>query len=109
MTTTRDDDQKPGLPPVPPAPVPRGAQLDLFAPGGGAGPEPRRYLATWILDSGSRCGQCGCREIFVQRQPYLEQGQRREHVGAYCAGCGRWIRWINTAERARLAAHGGDV
>ena len=87
--------------------LPRGVQLDLFAPAGGRG--VRTYLATWILDRGSRCGQCGYREIFVQRQPYIQQGKPLAHVGAYCAGCGRHAKWINKKEKARVRARGGDV
>lgn len=102
--STHDDDDVTGLsvpPGVPPPVPPRGAQLDLFAPAGGSG--VRTYLATLILNSGSRCGQCGSREIYVRRV--------EPHVGAYCAGpgCGRWIRWINAAERARVRERGGDV
>ena len=109
----RDDDMTglPGLPPEPAPVVPRGAQMDLFAPGG-AGTECRRYLATWILNSGSHCGQCGSREIFVQRQPYIAKGRPRAHIGAWCAGdgCGgRHIKWLDKAEKKRWVAHGGVV
>ena len=97
--STHDDDV-PGLPP--------GVQLDLFVPGG-AGPESTRYMATWILDRGSHCGQCGSREIFVQRQPYIQQGKPLAHVGAYCAGCGRHVKWIGASEKARVLERGGDV
>ena len=86
--STHDDDV-PGLP--------RGVQLDLFAPGG----TTPTYLATWILDRGSRCGQCGSKAIYMQRV--------EPHLGAYCAGCGRGVRWLGKTERARLAARGGDV
>ncbi|MBW8075271.1 MULTISPECIES: hypothetical protein [Metallibacterium] len=79
--------------------APVGYQLDLFVPAGA-----RTYLATLVLDSGAHCRECGSREIYVQRQPYQAKGKSCAHVGAYCAGCGRWIRWINAAERARALA-----
>ena len=104
MSTTTHDDDGTGLPAVPP-----GVQLDLFAPGG-AGPAARRYLATWIFDQGSHCGQCGSREIYVQRAPYFEKGKPRAHIGAWCAGCGcgRHVKWLDKAEKARWAALGGE-
>lgn len=82
---------------------PYGAQLDLFAP---AGRGVRVYLATLVLDSGAHCRECGSRQVYIQQQPYNEKGKPRAHVhvGAYCAGCGRWIKWINASERARIDA-----
>ena len=79
-----------------------GVQLDLFVP---AGRSERTYLATFVLDAGGRCRECGSAEIYTQRQPYRAAGAARRHVGAYCAGCGRWLRWLNAGEQAR--AQGG--
>jgi|GEM_PF-5405526 len=84
------------------APAPVGYQLDLFVSaerGSGA----RTYLASLILDSGAHCAQCRCREIYTRRVG--------AHTGAYCAGagCGRWVKWLNPQEKARLAAQGGAV
>jgi len=84
-----------------------GMQLDLFAPAGRAG--TRTYLATAVLDRGTGCGECGSAEIYTQRQPYKAATAAHRHVGAYCAGCGRWIRWINAGEQARIGAQGGDA
>lgn len=74
----------------------RGVQLDLFD-----GAATRTYLATLVLDRGSHCGECGSAEIYTRRLD--------PRTGAYCAGCGRWIRWINTREQARVSAQGGDA
>jgi len=76
-----------------------GVQLDLFAPAGRS--EPRTYLATAVLDRGAHCSECGSHEIYTRRLD--------PRTGAYCAGCGRWVRWINAREQARVSAQGGDV
>ncbi len=79
---------------------PVGCQLDLFVPTG-SGSGARTYLAVALLDRGTHCRECGGRDVYVR--------QMEPHVGAYCAGCGRWIKWINKSERARARAQGGDA
>ncbi len=77
-----------------------GMQLDLFAPAGHGG-DVRTYLATAVLDRGTHCSECGSAEIYTRRLD--------PRTGAYCAGCGRWVRWINAREQARIGAQGGDA
>ncbi|MHB1537474.1 MAG: hypothetical protein ACYCYN_03045 [Solirubrobacteraceae bacterium] len=78
------------------AQAPIGCQLDLFVSDEQQG---RTYPAVALLDRGTHCCECGCRHVYVR--------QMEPHVGAYCAGCGRWIKWLNKSERTR--AQGGDV
>jgi len=77
---------------------PIGCQLDLFVP---AEQQGRTYPAVALLDSGTHCRECGCKNVYVRTVD--------PHVGAYCAGCGRWAKWLNGDEKARAKAQGGDA
>jgi hypothetical protein len=42
-----------------------------------------------------RCQSCGHNTFAIAR--------RGAHVGAWCAACGRWLKWLNSKERDALA------
>lgn len=80
-----------------------GQQLPLF-PAGAADPQHGLIPLAAVLVGSAAWPECGCVRGFV-RTP-----RAGGHVGLYCAGHGRWLRWLGAAERARARAAGaGDV
>ena len=76
-----------------------GQQLDLFsAP---ADPAPLVDLHRVLVSTSAARPACGCTCGYVQRAG--------PHVGIYCAGCGKWITWLDQAGRERARRAGADV
>lgn len=76
-----------------------GQQLDLFAKP--ADPPGMVDLLRVLTSTSAARPGCGCTCGYVQRVGV--------HVGIYCAGCGKWITWLDAAGRERARRAGGDV
>ena len=80
-----------------------GQQLDLFA-GAGApadptAPAPGLVAIADVLVGMAAHPQCGCVRGYVRRV--------EPHTGLYCAGCGKWLAWLDRDGRERARRAGG--
>lgn len=48
------------------------------------------------------CPKCNYPNAKFRRKPLSNGG---EHVGAYCAKCGRWIKWLNREEKIKFSKY----